>query len=76
MRAIVGSVIVGFRQVTMAGAPARSHGRRVGALYSLAYIISANTRRGLTKCNVKRNLSDRIVRQGRVVGDANQCEAL
>jgi hypothetical protein len=42
----------------------------------VAYIISANARHGLTKCNVKRNLSDRIVRQGCVVGDANQCEAL
>ena len=32
----------------------------------VADIISANTRRGLTKCNVKRDLSDRIV--GGVVG--------
>jgi hypothetical protein len=62
--ATVGPVIVGSRQVTMAGAPARSHGLRAGALSS-RYIISANTRHGLTKCNVKRNLSDRIVRQGR-----------
>jgi hypothetical protein len=70
--ATVGPVIVGSRQVTMAGAPARSHGLRAGALSS-RYISSANTRRGLTKCNVKRNLSDRIVRASS--GDANQCKA-
>jgi hypothetical protein len=35
-RATVGSVIVGSRQVTMAGVPARSHGLRVGALERLA----------------------------------------